>query len=113
MNYPEIDPKAKALIFDLDGTLADSIPTHIECWHETCKTFNYKFKEDMLYKMTGMPTRMFAEYIKADSNCDLPVEDIMKMKQSHFHRLVRNIKPIEKITDFVKENYGKISMSIG
>jgi len=113
MSFPSIDPNAKALIFDLDGTLADSIPTHIQCWHETCKTFNYRFNEAMLYEMTGMPTRKFAEYIKMDSGCNLSVEDIMKLKQTHFHKLVSFIKPIEKVAKFAIDNYGKIPMSIG
>jgi beta-phosphoglucomutase family hydrolase len=113
MSYPKIDPRAKAIIFDLDGTLADSIPTHMQCWHETCKTFNYKFDETIMFEMTGMPTRIFAEYIIKDSGCSLSVEDIMKMKQSHFHQLVQNIKPVAKVAQFAIENYGKIPMSIG
>jgi beta-phosphoglucomutase family hydrolase len=113
MKYPSIDPLAKAIIFDLDGTLADSIPTHIECWHETCKTFNYRFNEEILFEMTGMPTRKFAEYIKKDSGCNLSVDDIMKLKQMHFHRLVKRIKPFDKVACFARENYGKVPMSIG
>jgi beta-phosphoglucomutase-like phosphatase (HAD superfamily) len=113
MIYPEIHPQAKALIFDLDGTLADSIPIHIHCWHETCKTFGYKFKEDVLYEMTGMPTLKFAEYIKKDSGCNLSVNEIMRLKQGHFYQLAHTIKPIKIMVGFVKNHYGKIPMSIG
>ncbi len=113
MVYPEIQSGAKALIFDLDGTLADSIPVHIECWNETCKTFNYHFPVEIMIRMTGMPTRKFAEYIKKDSGCSLSVNEIMKLKQANFLRLVHNIKPIEKMANFVKDQYGKIPMSIG
>lgn len=113
MSFPKINPGAKGLIFDLDGTLANSIPVHMQCWDEACKEFNYKFSVEMMYKMTGMPTRRFAEFIKDDSGCALSVDDIMKLKQASFHRLVSTIKPVEKISAFVKEHYGKIPMSIG
>lgn len=113
MVYPEIQEGAKALIFDLDGTLANSIPVHIECWNKTCQTFNYHFPVDMMMKMTGMPTRYFAEYIKKDSGCSLSVDEIMQLKKSNFLQLVHTIRPIEKMAQFVKENYGKIPMSIG
>jgi beta-phosphoglucomutase-like phosphatase (HAD superfamily) len=63
--------------------------------------------------MTGMPTRKFAEYIKKDSGCSLSVDEIMALKQKHFHRLVSTIKPIENVAGFAKENFGKIPMSIG
>lgn len=113
MVYPEIYPNVKGLIFDLDGTLADSIPTHIYCWHQACNSFGYKFKEEMLEEMTGMPTRTFAEYIKRDSGCNLSVEDIMTLKQDQFYRLAHTIKPFKKMFDFVISNHGKIPMSIG
>lgn len=113
MIYPEIYPHVKALIFDLDGTLADSIPTHIHCWQEACNTFGYMFKEEMLIEMTGMPTRTFAEYIKKDSGCSLSVDEIMQLKQNRFYQLANTIKPIEIMAGFVKKNYGKIPMSIG
>jgi beta-phosphoglucomutase family hydrolase len=113
MVYPEIQSGAKALIFDLDGTLADSIPVHIECWNKTCQTFHYHFPVDMMIKMTGMPTRRFAEYIKQDSGCSLSVDEIMNLKQSNFYQLVHTIKPVEKMAIFVKEHHGRIPMSIG
>jgi len=113
MLYPEIQPGAKALIFDLDGTLADSIPVHIECWNRTCRTFNYHFPVEIMIRMTGMPTRRFAEYIKQDSGCSLSVDEIMKLKQSNFRELVHTIKPVEKMADFVKEYHGQIPMAIG
>lgn len=113
MIYPEINPGAKGLIFDLDGTLADSIPVHMLCWDEVCKTFNYKFSKEVMYAMTGMPTRRFAEFIKQDSGCSLSVDEIMKLKQFHFHRLVSTIKPVSKLFEFVKANHGKIPMSVG
>jgi haloacid dehalogenase superfamily, subfamily IA, variant 3 with third motif having DD or ED len=113
MFYPEIQQGAKALIFDLDGTLADSIPVHIECWNRTCQTFNYHFPVDIMIKMTGMPTRHFAEYVKKDSGCSLSVDEIMRLKKKNFFELVHTIKPVEKMAAFVKANYGKIPMSIG
>jgi beta-phosphoglucomutase-like phosphatase (HAD superfamily) len=110
---PEIYPNVKGLIFDLDGTLADSIPTHIFCWHEACNSFGYSFNEELLIEMTGMPTRAFAEYIKRDSGCGLSVEEIMKLKQERFYQLAHTIKPIVMMADFAKKHYGKIPMSIG
>jgi beta-phosphoglucomutase-like phosphatase (HAD superfamily) len=113
MNSPFIDPRAAALIFDLDGTLADSLPLHNACWIELCNSFNYRYDPKKMFKMTGMPTRKFAEYIKKDSNCKLSVEELMQAKQQLFLNKAHTIKPFEAIATFIKDNYGKIPMSIG
>lgn len=113
MLLPEIYKGTKALIFDLDGTLADSLPTHINCWHKVCATFNYHFEERVMYELTGMPTRIFAEYVKSQSNCTLSIDEIIKLKQTYFYSMVSTIKPIEVMASFVKENYGKLPMSVG
>jgi beta-phosphoglucomutase family hydrolase len=113
MKFPEVKPGVKAIIFDLDGTLADSIPLHIEAWHAACSTFNYKFDERVLYELTGMPTRVFAEYIKKDSGCNLSVDEIMRLKQQHFYKFVDTVKPHKKVADFAKKYYGKLPMSVG
>lgn len=41
----EIYPNARALIFDLDGTLSDSLPVHIASWHSVCEKLNCSFDE--------------------------------------------------------------------
>lgn len=113
MIVPEIYSKTRALIFDLDGTLADSIPVHHFCWSEVCKPFGFEFKEELLFQMTGMPTRAFAEYIKINSHCNLTVDQIVKSKQEYFYKYVHTIKAFGYMAKFVKTNFGKIPMSIG
>ena len=111
--FPQIYPNTKALIFDLDGTLADSLPVHNYCWKEVCKPFNYIINEELLYQMTGMPTIKFAEFIKEQSGCTLEVEDIMNQKQAVFNQLVHTIRPFQKMMDFVTKYHGILPMSIG
>jgi len=37
----KIDPKAQALIFDIDGTLADTMPLHYQAWQEIARRHKY------------------------------------------------------------------------
>jgi len=36
----------KAIIFDMDGTLVDSMGAHIDAWQLTCDAFDYPFDRD-------------------------------------------------------------------
>lgn len=109
----EIHPKAKALIFDLDGTLSDSLPVHIASWHAVCKKLNCIFDERIVVEMTGMPTISFAERIKKEQNLSINAEEIVSMKQQEFWKNINNIKPHGEVIELMKNAHGKIPMAIG
>lgn len=109
----EIHPKAKALIFDLDGTLSDSLPVHIANWHAVCKKLNCIFDERIVVEMTGMPTISFAERIKKEQNLSIDAEEIVSMKQQEFWKNINNIKPHGAVIELMKNAHGKIPMAIG
>lgn len=80
----KIYPEARALIFDLDGTLSDSLPVHIASWHAVCSKLNCTFDERILVEMTGAPTISFAERIKKEQNLAIDPEELVVMKQKEF-----------------------------
>lgn len=109
----EIHPTAKALIFDLDGTLSDSLPVHIASWHVVCSRLNCSFDERIIVEMTGMPTISFAERIKREQNLEVNTEEIVKMKQQEFWHNINRIKPHDAVVNLMKEAHGKIPMAVG
>ncbi|MDP2338458.1 MAG: HAD-IA family hydrolase [Bacteroidota bacterium] len=109
----EIHPKAKALIFDLDGTLSDSLPVHIASWHSVCKKLNCTFDERIIAELTGAPTISFAERIKSEQNLSLDAGEIVEMKQLEFWRNINNIKPHDAVIGLMKKAHGKIPMAVG
>lgn len=109
----EIDPKAKALIFDLDGTLSDSLPVHLASWHSVCEKLNCTFDERILVEMTGAPTISFAERIKREQNLEIGAEELVAMKQKEFWKNINRIKPHQAVIDLMKTAHGKIPMAVG
>ena len=109
----EIHPKAKALIFDLDGTLSDSLPVHLASWHAVCEKLKCKFDERILIEMTGAPTISFAERIKLEQNLEIDAEELVKLKQQEFRKNINRIKPHDAVIELMKNAHGKIPMAIG
>ena len=109
----KIHQNAKALIFDLDGTLSDSLPVHIASWNAVCEKLNCTFDERILVEMTGAPTLSFAERIKREQNLEITAEELVVLKQQEFWKNINQIKPHDAVIDLMKSAHGKIPMSVG
>ncbi|BBE16768.1 phosphatase YqaB [Aquipluma nitroreducens] len=109
----KIHPNAKALIFDLDGTLSDSLPVHIASWNAVCEKLNCTFDERILVEMTGAPTLSFAERIKREQNLEITAEELVVLKQQEFWKNINQIKPHDAVIDLMKSAHGKIPMAVG
>jgi HAD superfamily hydrolase (TIGR01509 family) len=109
----EIHPNAKALIFDLDGTLSDSLPVHIASWNAVCEKLNCTFDERILVEMTGAPTLSFAERIKREQNLEITAEELVVLKQQEFWKNINQIKPHDAVIGLMKDAHGKIPMAVG
>lgn len=109
----DIHQNAKAIIFDLDGTLSNSFPLHIEIWHQTCAKYGCKFDENIIAELTGMPTIRFAERIKSENNLKVDPQEIVKEKQTQFWINAHKIQANKPVVDIVKKYYGKLPMSVG
>jgi len=109
----EINPKARALIFDLDGTLSDSLPVHVTSWHLVCNKLNCTFDESIIVEMTGMPSIRFAERIKKEQRLDIDAEEIVRMEQQEFRRNIYQVKAHDAVVSLMKNAHGIIPMTVG
>ena len=50
-----VNPKAKALIFDLDGTLANTMPIHYIAWRNAAAQSGIDFTLDLFLQIAGIP----------------------------------------------------------
>jgi beta-phosphoglucomutase-like phosphatase (HAD superfamily) len=114
MQY-DIKPGIKGLIFDLDGTLVDSMPMHFEGWKKACERFGAFIDPAFLRYHTGSPGWAIAQAIIDNSglNGKVTVEQIVKVKLEEFFKNQHLIKPIEPVADIVRKYYSKLPMAIG
>ncbi len=106
-------PKAKALIFDLDGTLSDSLPVHVATWNKIAEKYGFVFDTKIVYEMTGRPTIEFARRIVEQYKLNADPADIVKQKQRSFWDMAYLVKPVEEVVSIVKRYYGKLPMAVG
>jgi beta-phosphoglucomutase family hydrolase len=114
MKY-DISPGVKGLIFDLDGTLADSMPYHFEGWKKACNKYGADIDTAFLRLHTGSPGWLIASEIirKCGLEGKVTIDQIVEEKLDQFHRVQHNVKAIEPVADIVRKYYGKLPMSVG
>ena len=113
MKY-DIKEGVKGLIFDLDGTLADTMPYHFAGWKKACDKYGAHIDTAFLRKHTGSPGWFIAsEIIK---NCKLEgkvsVDEIVEEKLKQFYEVQDQVKAIEPVVDIVRKYHGKLPMAV-
>jgi len=86
-----------ALIFDCDGTLADTMPAHYEAWVATLRPYGIDFEEDRFYSWGGWPTRQVAKTLLAEAGLSVDPEEIAVKKEAAFRLAMPSILPIEPV----------------
>jgi beta-phosphoglucomutase-like phosphatase (HAD superfamily) len=114
MEY-DIKPGIKGLIFDLDGTLADTMPYHFKGWKIACQKFGAEIDTDFLRKHTGSPGWLIAdEIIKlCKLNGSVTIDQILEVKLLEFYNDQHLVKPIIPVVEIVKKYYGILPMAVG
>lgn len=109
----QVHPDARALIFDLDGTLSNSLPVHLATWNTVGDAYGFKFNPTILLEMTGRATIEFARRIVKDHGLSTDPEEIVRLKQQSFWDAAHLLEPVEEIIHIVKNYHKKLPMAVG
>lgn len=113
----EYDIKAgvKGLIFDLDGTLIDSMPHHLASWKKACAAYGIFMDVDYLSRHAGTPGWLIAEELVRSNGLEGKVssEQIIGLKSTYYAEMQKSIKPVYPVVEIVKKYHGILPMSVG
>lgn len=104
----------RALIFDCDGTLADSMPVHWQAWSNTFTERGWTGFPPYPEYMTwgGISGEQVARRAAGDAVSDAQVADAVVAKQEHYLKLTPTIKPIEPVLAVARAYRGKMPMAV-
>jgi len=91
-------------IFDLDGTLVDTMPLHYRAWAEAMRAHGLKetLDEDLFYSLGGVPTQRVAEVFGEHYGIALDPDRVMHEKELLYLKLVHLARPIAPVVDFLR-----------
>lgn len=102
----------QALIFDLDGTLADTMPAHYIAWKEALAPHGIDFPEDRFYSCGGMSTLKIVQMLSTEQGKPADPLTVSDAKYEAFFKHLPSIKAIDPILDVAKAHHGKLPMAV-
>jgi HAD superfamily hydrolase (TIGR01509 family) len=107
-----VDPSAKALIFDLDGTLLDSMPLHYLAWKEICKEqLDFDFTEEFFY--AGVSSDNIFKEIKEITGMDFLPHDLARQKELLYETKIHQLTLVQPVVDIAIAYHNKLPKAIG
>lgn len=91
-------------IFDLDGTLVDTMPLHFRAWDAAMRSAGLRapLDEDFFYSLGGVPTRRVAELIARHYGLTIDSEAVFHHKEALFAELQADARLIAPVADFAR-----------
>lgn len=109
----KIPQQAKALIFDLDGTIANTMPNHFKSWRKAVVPYGIDFNAALFMQLTGMPRTATIKKLNEMFGTKMNPLIVGKVKEDHFNTLVDLTEEIEVVTDVIRKYHTILPMSIG
>jgi beta-phosphoglucomutase family hydrolase len=102
----------EALIFDCDGTLADTMPIHFRAWSRAADKFGFRLTEDRFYSLGGVPVAKIVQMLLSEAGLNEDVQRIVDFKESAYLESLPHIQPVEPVLDIARAYRGQIPLGV-
>jgi len=109
----EVAPEAKALIFDLDGTLADTMPVHFMAYKHILADYGIDFTPDLFASLAGIPAVGTIEKLNEIFGTTMDAEKVGHFKEAEYEKIMHKMKPVDPVIKLVENYHGKLPMAVG
>jgi beta-phosphoglucomutase family hydrolase len=107
-----IPPHVRGLVFDCDGTIADTMPLHYRAWVAALAEHDAELPEALFYEWAGIPTVRVIEILNERHGHAIPVQEAARRKESLYVEMIRQVEPIEPVVALVKAYAGRLPMAV-
>jgi beta-phosphoglucomutase family hydrolase len=110
--YNQHPPFPRGIIFDCDGTLADTMPLHWRAWQVIAKRHGFSLPEERFYSLGGVPSRDILRVLSTEQGVPLDPLAVAREKEAVYLPLIAQVEPINTVVGVARENYGEIPLAV-
>ena len=103
-----------ALIFDCDGTLADSMPLYHRAWRAALAAHGatFDFTWDIFMSRAGVTTQGTVDALNQEYGMSLDALRVEESQYAEYARLIEEVKPFPEVVAVARAHFGKIPMAV-
>ena len=101
-----------ALLFDCDGTLADTMPAHYRAWVRVTGEHGLEFAEERFYAYAGRPTREIVASLARGADLEIDVDRAATLKEEAFLAQLEGVRAIDPVVDVVRRARGRTPIAV-
>jgi HAD superfamily hydrolase (TIGR01549 family) len=93
-----------AFLFDLDGTLVDSVYQHVLAWQEALDEAGIEVSVWRIHRRIGMSGGLFANALLRETGREVTVEDAARLRQLHgaaYARRLGQVRPLPEARELL------------
>ncbi|WGE86794.1 beta-phosphoglucomutase family hydrolase [Actinobacillus equuli subsp. haemolyticus] len=110
----EILDQYQALIFDMDGTIIDTMPSHAKAWEITGEHFGYQVDSSVMYELGGATTYTIGREIMQRANMPMELlEEVVQMKRKIAMDLTYEHSSLLPAFEIIQHYSGKKPLAVG
>jgi beta-phosphoglucomutase family hydrolase len=109
---PNASPPPRGIIFDCDGTLADTMPLHWRAWQTIASRHRFNFSRDRFYSLGGVPSRDILKILRAEQGLSLDPLDVAREKEAAYLPLIAQVEPINAVVAIARQHLGRIPLAV-
>jgi len=102
----------RGLIFDCDGTLADTMPLHWQAWQGLMRRHGFRMTKERFYSLGGVPSREILQTLKEEQGLSFDPLVVAREKEEAYLELLAHVGPIETVVRIARENHGRLPLAV-
>lgn len=101
-----------AYLFDLDGTVADTMPLHLVSWQQAVAEQGGQFPEALFYAWGGIPLPRTVEMLNERFGYTLDPVAVAHRKEQLYLEELETVAPVASVLAHVERSFGTIPFAI-
>ena len=102
----------RGLIFDCDGTLADTMPLHWRAWQAVLQRHPFRFTEERFYSLGGIPSRDILGRLSSEQGIPIDSLAVSREKESEYLPLIAQVEPVNVVVGIAREHHGNRPLAV-